>query len=169
MNTKTHQNTAAFTLIELLVVMAIIGITASIVLTDWSGGRKSQQLNNSAQEVGAVIREAQNYALTGYQGVAGSEPCYFQVSWSGSSYSLGYQYKDAGGACNQSVAGFHSYALKDGVTFSGASSFNFSVPHAASSFGAGPQAIILTKQGIFAVVCVYSNGRVENYTGNSCP
>ncbi len=162
---KTKTNLFAFTLIELLVVVAIMGIAATIILVDWSGARTKQQLDTSAREVEALIREGQNYALTGFQRVAGSEPCAFRVTWGGSDYSLTYRYKSAG-ACTQSLV-LQSYTLANGITFSAASSVDFTLPH--GDFSGATRTIVLSKLSTFHTVCVYTNGLINNIPGAACP
>ena len=164
---KTKENLFAFTLIELLVVVAIIGITSSIVLVEWSSGRIEKQLESSAREVEAVVREAQNFSLTGYQAVAGAgnEPCAFKVTWGGSVYSLTYFY-GSGTDCDQSLV-LQSHTLQNGVTFSGGANFDFQLPH--GSFVGATKVITLTKSGSTHTVCVYANGLINNISGAACP
>lgn len=158
----------AFTLIEVMVVMAIIAIFSVIILIDWSGGRTAQQLDTASREVEAVIREAQNYALTGFQGgISGSEPCQFRVNWTGTSYNITYRYKNAGGVCDAATDTIiRPYTLKNGVTFSGGGGFYFSLPHAGVP--GGNQTIVLTKATIFRAVCV-SSGLISVRVGSTCP
>lgn len=165
MKRTMKKNLVALTLIEMLVVVAIIGITSSIVLVDWSGNRTVRYLDNAAQEVEGVVRSAQNSALTGAQGVVGTQPCRFRVSWGGSTYSILYYYKDGSGMCNQ-TSPLGSYTLTSGVTFSSVGNFEFTVPHATVSAN---QTILLTKLGVRHVVCVYTSGRVDHVAGATCP
>lgn len=167
MTFKIKKSLSAFTIIEMVVVLAIIGIITVIMLRDWSGGRTTQQLDSAGREVEAVVREAQNYALTGSQGVPGTEPCQFQITWGGAGYTTIYWYKNAAGACNQQLAGFRSYTLKNGVTFSAGGSFSFSLPHAGVV--GGSQTILLTKSGASQVVCVSASGLISTQSGANCP
>jgi len=163
-NPPIKKNLPAYTLIEMLVVLAIIGITSTILLVDWSGNRTIQYLDSSGGEVQAIVRSAQNYALTGVQGVAATQPCSFRIQWSGSSYQIMYYYKN-GGACGQ-LSTLSSYTLANGVTFDSAGSFDFTVPYATVS---GSQTIPLVKLGVNHVVCVYTSGRINHVTGPTCP
>lgn len=162
---QKNKTKAGFTLTELLVVIAIIGITTTVVLSDWSGVRMSQSLDNSAREVEAVVREAQNAALTGVQVSATDRPCGFRVTWGGSDYSITYRYKDAGGTCNQSSL-IATHALANGVVFENANNFEFTLPYGTVSAN---QTIVVTKLGNSRAVCVYTSGRILNVTGSVCP
>lgn len=162
---KQNKIVAGFTLTELLIVIAIIGITTTVILSDWSGNRTAQFLDNSAREVEAVVREAQNAALTGVQMSATDRPCGFRVTWGGSDYDITYRYKDAGGTCNQSSV-LATHTLANGVVFDSASNFEFTLPYGMASAN---QSIVLTKLASFRSICVYTSGRILNVTGSTCP
>ena len=158
---------AAFTLIELLVTVAIVSIATGVLLVSSGNNRTSEQLENAARQVAGAFREAQNYALTGYQGVTGTDPCRFTVAWGGTSYSTTYSYKDGAGACTQ-TSSLRSYQLGDGVVFSGTGSFYFTLPH-ATIVPAANVTVPVVKGGSTHVVCVSSTGLINNYDGSSCP
>lgn len=157
-----------FTLIELLIVIAIISILSVIVLVSLGDGRAKKELETNANEFAGVVREAQNYALTGKQAVSGTTPCGYQISWSGSSYSITYRSINASGVCvaDSTLA---EYFLKNGVVFNGSDSFTFNLPYADLSFGSGTKTIIFTKQSLSHAVCVYGGGRTIDVTGATCP
>jgi len=157
-----------FTLIELLLVITIIGIMASFFLVDWTSGRVLEQLSAEAREIEAVLRQGQNYALTGSQGVSGTDPCRYQFSWSGTTYTLTYWYKNAMGNCAQSTV-LSSYTLSDGVAFANSNNFYFTLPHGALSFGGASQAIVLSKISSTHTACVYASGLIATYPGSTCP
>lgn len=158
----------AFTLIEILVILAIVGILSTIMLVDFGSSRVTQELEGSAREVAGAFREAQNYALTGYQGVTGSDPCRFDVTWGASAYTTVYWYKDGAGDCTQSSL-LRSYTLRNGIVFSGVGTYHFTLPHAAVSFGGASLPVTLTKAGVAYTVCTYANGLINHYAGASCP
>ena len=171
-NTNTQfsrQTKRAFTLIEILITLTIISLVSTALLVNFnSSDRIGRELEGSAREVASAFREAQNYALTGYQGVAGTDPCRFDVSWGGSTYGTVYRYKDALGACTRSAA-LRSYELRNGIVFSGAGSFYFTLPHADVSFGAESQPVGITKAGSGSTICVYRSGLINHFTGATCP
>lgn len=162
---QKNKMVAGFTLAELLIVIAIIGITTTVVLSDWSSTRTVQFLDNSAREVEAVVREAQNAALTGMQMSATDRPCGFRVTWGGSDYTITYRYKDAGGTCNQSSI-LTTHTLTNGVVFNSGSNFEFTLPYGMVSAN---QTIVLTKLNSYRAVCVYTSGRILNVVGSTCP
>lgn len=162
------KNSAGFTLIEVLIAMAIMGIMAGIIAVSLGNGRIERELEANAREFTGVVREAQNYALTGKQAIVGTDPCRFRISWSGSSYTLTYWFKDTGEVCNQNSV-MATYTLKNGVVFSNADAFYFTLPHATLDFAAVSKEVILNKQSINHVVCVYATGRISDQLGIICP
>lgn len=165
---KNFKTAFAFTLIEVLVVLAILSIMSSVLLFDYSSGRVTQELEGTAREVASAFREAQNYALTGYQGVASTNPCRFVVAWSGSAYTTTYWYKDGSGACTLSTV-LRSYTLGSGVVFSGTGNFYFTLPHASVSFAGASLPVALSKAGSNYVVCTYQSGLINHFSGTTCP
>jgi prepilin-type N-terminal cleavage/methylation domain-containing protein len=164
---STLERAKGFTLIEVMVVLTIITIVSTVFLVDWTSGRVNRQVGNEAREVETLIREAQNYALTGSQAVAGTEPCRFQVTWGGANYGLTYWYKDGSGNCTQTRT-MKSFTLSDGVVFSATSSFYFTLPHAELSFLGPSQAIVMSKASSFQTVCVFQGGLINSRIGSTC-
>ena len=134
MRKKIQKNLQGMTLVELLVVTAIIGIASSIILVDWGDDRTVQDLATATRNVEVAVREAQSYALTGYQGLANTQPCRFLFSWNGSVYTIDYMYKDGAGVCNQvQNPTLRTYSLLGGVSFITGWSLSFSLPHAGGT------------------------------------
>ncbi len=165
---QTKNNSRAFTLIEVVVVMAIISIMTGVVIVSFGSGRVQRELETNAREFASIVREAQNYALTGRQAIAGTTPCSFGISWSGANYNISYIYRIGTGACTQTSL-VNSYVLKNGVAFGNSGSFNFSLPHASLSFASGSSPAVLTKQSISHIVCTYAEGRIVDRPGSVCP
>lgn len=167
---KQIQNTLrAFTLIEIAVVVAIIGILSSLLFSGFSSGRSAKAVETNAREFVGIVREAQNYALTGKQLIAGTDPCGYVVDWSGASYTMTYKYKNAGGACSQSSI-VTTYSLKGGASFSATGSLEFGLPHGVIvGLASGSRAVVFTKSGVTHVACVYFNGRMLDQAGSTCP
>ena len=176
MATIIKKNLRGFTFVEVMMVMAIISIMAGIVAVSFKTGRVDKELETNAREFAGVLREAQNYALTGKvitgSGIpSGAVPCRFQVKWSGSSYKLIYYYKDAGGNCvSNSNSTIATYVLKNGVKFSNNSdeSLSFTLPHADLDFSGG-KIVKFIKQSSNYVVCISVDGRVADQSGLNCP
>lgn len=158
----------AFTLIEVLITVTLLGILSTVMLVSFGSGRINQELEGAAREVAGAFREAQNYALTGHQGVSGTDPCRFTVSWGGTSYSTTYFYKDGSGNCTQ-FSVIRSYVLRNGVVFGSSGSYYFTLPHATVSFVGANLPVSVTKAGVSYVVCSYASGLINHYTGSSCP
>lgn len=169
MKKQTKNILQAFTLIEILMVIAIIGIVASILFGSLSSGQAVKSVETNAREFVGVVREAQNYALTGKQLIAGTDPCGYVVGWSGANYTMTYKYKNAGGACSQSSI-VTTYQLKGGATFSATGSLEFGLPHGVIvGLSSGSRAVIFAKGGTTHVACVYFNGRMLDQAGSTCP
>ncbi|OGI21422.1 MAG: hypothetical protein A2808_00250 [Candidatus Moranbacteria bacterium RIFCSPHIGHO2_01_FULL_55_24] len=151
-----------------MIIIIIIGVASGILLTGLGTGQAEREVEAASRELVGALREAQGYALTGRQIVANTDPCRFQVSWGGGTYSLTYWYKDSSGVCNQSSA-IGTYTLKRGVAFSNTSAFYFTLPHAGVSFGGASAGAIVSKAGITRTACTYADGRIQDVSGGSCP
>jgi prepilin-type N-terminal cleavage/methylation domain-containing protein len=162
-----EKNLRGFTLIEIIIVVAIISIMAGLIIVPLGTSRVKKELETNAREFVGVVREAQNYALTGKQ-IGGNTACAFYVIWTTpSTYSLKYT---PSGSCGATPTNIVSYSLKNGVTFSTGGSFNFALPHATLSFSSGSQATVFKKGTISHVVCTYADGHISDRPGSTtCP
>lgn len=160
---------------ELLIVISIVGIMLTVSLISMSQGRIEKELQVEANQLMAVIREAQNNALTGkkasdnvcgwgiYVSAAATDDyeMYYNTTTNCSSDTKNY---DSGGVSN--ILG--NYSLKNGVTFpasGGKKDIYFTIPHAIpyDDGGAitGNIQIQLTKGDRDYYVCVYEGGLIE--------
>lgn len=155
-----YKNQRGYTLIELLIVIAIITIGTSVTVFMVGNARVVREVDAGARELSGILREAQNYALTGRQ-LAGGSPCRYQVRWTNGSgsYSLIYWYKDGSGNCTRQSA--TAYTLPSGVTFRNTSSASFLLPHASLEGGASVTAR-LGKGSTLRNVCVSTSGLVSD-------
>ena len=158
---------AAFTLIEIMIAMAIVGIVSSVLLVDFNANRSKKGVEQSALEVASVVRQAQNYALTGKQTPAGGNPCSFDVSWGGvgTTNILLVNNWNNGVSCTPTT--ILTYRLRDGVTLNiPAGSVSFSVPFSTVSAAA---TIVVSKDTQSYAVCVTTGGSVTTVSGSVCP
>jgi prepilin-type N-terminal cleavage/methylation domain-containing protein len=163
-----------FTLVELMVVMAMTAIMISVTIVSLSGSRDRKVVEGEARKFAAVVREAQNYALTGKQFISGRVTCRVGISDIASldeTYDVSYTYR-SGADCTAapSSAVFVTNTLSSGVTFSSTTSaFNFSVPRGETGLGSTLQ-VQLNKGSATYSVCIYRTGRVEEQMGSgACP
>lgn len=166
-----QNNLKAFTLIEALITVAIISIATAVMLVNYSNTQATQRLESSAREVEAAVREIQGYALTGYQDVAGSDPCRFEISWTAGSptYNLNYYYKDQNTDACGPQSPIATYSLRNGVTFGSTGSFYFIPPWAVIYPQGSNKTIMLNLSGSSHVVCIdEKSGRIDNWSGGSC-
>jgi prepilin-type N-terminal cleavage/methylation domain-containing protein len=84
---------SGFTLVELLVVMALLGAMMAIAVSGWSSWARARAQKSTAQEVMAVLRQAQQSAVT-----EGRAMCVSFVAGRPSSYTV------ARGRCGGSLA-----------------------------------------------------------------
>jgi prepilin-type N-terminal cleavage/methylation domain-containing protein len=193
---RTHRSRSGttargFTLVELMVVMAMTAIMISVTIVSLSGSRDRKVVEGEARKFAAVVREAQNYALTGKQFYVDhdSNPltplesrgvtCSVGIGDIGATegaYVVTYTYRGLTDCATTPVVGDPDVAtniLSNGVRFSSTTSaFNFSVPRGETGLGSTLR-IELSKgtdpnKKIYSV-CIYPTGRVEDVSGASCP
>lgn len=161
-----------------MVVMAMTAIMISVTIVSLSGSRDRKAVESEARKFAAVVREAQNYALTGKQFVAGRVTCGVGIDAIDSDnegYNVVYTYRNgASCAAGTSSGVVVTNSLSNGVTFSSTTSaFNFAVPRGEVDFSGSPRQVILSKgtDPVYSYsVCVYRTGRVEEQMGSgACP
>ena len=62
---KYQKFTTGFTIIEILIIVAIIGIMATMSVTNFQAGREDEALRIGALRIAEGLRSAQNYAQSG--------------------------------------------------------------------------------------------------------
>ncbi len=67
---RAKHNKQGFTLIEILIVFAIVILLGIISMVNLQGSKNETDLNDAAKQVVVLLRQAQNQAASGYQGVA---------------------------------------------------------------------------------------------------
>jgi prepilin-type N-terminal cleavage/methylation domain-containing protein len=142
-----------FSLIELMITIAIAGIMTAATLVSMNAMREKKAVEGAAREVAAVVRETQNYALTGKGLTVSSASCSYVFSWTAGSADYGIT------GCKT-----QNYTLKNGVNFSSNGSIVFSIPFSVISPAA--TADIALNKGSNYHVCVYVSGVVEERPGS---
>ena len=142
-----------FSLLELVIIIAIMSIMTGATLAFIGNNKNNTELNAATSEVISVLRETQNYALTGRK--AGTNKCVeykIEATTGTSSYSMTGLDKD-GGDCDFNI----NHRLSGGVLFQGNMDILFTAPHAK----VGNHCIILRKNGNAAYVSVNSAGLIK--------
>ncbi|MFZ2187608.1 MAG: prepilin-type N-terminal cleavage/methylation domain-containing protein [Candidatus Moraniibacteriota bacterium] len=162
--TIQKRNLKGLTLVELVIVISIVGILASIVSISLGDQRTKKELEANAREFASVLKEAQNYALTGKQAGSGVT-CQFDVVWpTVSAYRIEAQAK-SGDTCTGASTTIADYSLKQGVVFSTTSGVSFALPWAESSSAT----IQFDKLDIHHTVCLNASGAITDHAGSGCP
>lgn len=161
---EKREKIRGFTLIEVVVVIAIIGIMSAMVMVSLTTGRTTRDLDRSAREVVAVLRDAQNAAVSGRAANVNENNCAYSVQISGSAYTVSNSY---GNGC-ASTGVLATYTLSRGVVFGSNLTASFSVPRGELTTGAA--SITLSKGGSTVYVCLSAAGRItENGSNSTCP
>lgn len=144
------------TLTELVVVIAIIGIMSAVSIVSLTTARRNSELESAAEDVVAILREAQNYSLSGKQLTANC-PLY-RVGFGAGSSDVFLRQRTASTDCLDSGAINSTYVLKNGVYSASGWYFYFLAP-----FGTliSPGTIQLSKGGSNYYVCARSSGVIE--------
>lgn len=168
-----------FTLIELMIVVAIVSISAVVMLLSFGNARTKKELETNAREFASVIREAQNYALTGKQ-VGSGVTCRFDVVWENSTYNIYAVKRDSPTTCpvisdyttSPNVSSVASYSLKQGVSFGNASFVNFDLPWAnivrSPVTPSGTPITVFSKSGFYHSICLEDGGKLTDKADNGC-
>jgi type II secretory pathway pseudopilin PulG len=151
-------------------------IMISVALISLSGAKDRKAVETEARKFAAVVREVQNYALTGKQFVSGRVTCGVgvgDITNLENAYDTLYFYRSAlDCTVNPSQATLVTNILSNGVHFSSTTNaFNFLVPRGeVSGLSPDPLKISLSKNAATYSVCIYSSGRIEEQVGSgACP
>lgn len=164
----------AFTLIEVVVAMAIIAILAAVTIVSMSGYRVNALLQRASHRFAGIVREAQNYAVTG-RTLSGGPACRYSVKLTGTApnytgYELFGKVRGSGPACDGATETIRTTQLPGGIQMSSpVQYFIYELPRANSTLASVVE-VQFSKSGINYLVCVYPSGRVEEVgTATSCP
>lgn len=147
------------TLIEVMASIAIIGIMSAISIVSFTASKRSAELETAAEEVMAVLREAQNYSLTGKNLRAGCSSYTTVFTNASANFTL----HNGLGTCELNQV----YSLKNGVVIATIGSVIFEAPHATKS---GISRILIRKNTSYYTVCVNTAGLIRKLSGNvACP
>jgi prepilin-type N-terminal cleavage/methylation domain-containing protein len=135
-----------FSFLELMITIAIAGIMTAAMLVSMNAQRDKKAVEGAAREVAAVIREIQNYALTG-KNLSSHPNCTYDFSWSGTDYSVNN--------CDT-----RNYTLKNGVSFNNNGSFSFSATFANLSTSSTVDMDLLKNSSHYHV-CIYKSGVIS--------
>lgn len=157
-----------FSYIELVAIMAVISVMLSVTLVSLFGHKYKREVEVSAREVAAAIREAQNNALAG-RGV--SDNCKnFRFGYSNTGTTQYYiEQLDSTGGTGADCSPFPlNFDLKNDVKFEGDEGFiTFEIPWGSISAGSSVNVpIVLKKNNAYYTVCVNSAGSVTEKEGN---
>ena len=157
------KNKKGMTLLEVIVVIAIIGILSAVSIVSFSAYKINTALDSASREVVAVLREAQNYSLSGKQISAASGCSQYivnAVTGAGGAYSL-----------RNSCSSFnYSFNLKNGVRFTSGGDFIFDAPH--GKLGSGSVTFFRVRHPSstsFYNICINDSGLITRQLNLPCP
>jgi prepilin-type N-terminal cleavage/methylation domain-containing protein len=119
-----------FTLIEILIVVAIIGMLVLVGSLKRKESIQRKQTEMEALAIKQTIELARDYALTG-EVVEGFVPRYFQFGIDTDSYWIKALDDD-----ETEIDNLQEKNISDNIGISGATTINYSVPHAECNIGA---------------------------------
>ena len=151
------------TLLEVMVVVAIIGMLSSISIVSFVQYKQSTALESAAEEVLAVLREAQNYALSGKN----IDPNCANYRVFPGTFPNNNRYFLRNPACNNVD---NTYYLKNGVTFSSTNGVAFRAPHANLVTNATTGNSLTITNGTNSYnICVNDSGLITKNFNSACP
>lgn len=184
MRLKIKNTGSGFTLVEVVVTTAALSIMAAVTIMSLSGNKTRHEVQSATRLVASVLREAQNYALTGKNITSNpaNRPCKFRARSVGSGSAIFVEQLSAGMAsCPQPGLVPDSwvgapYTLTNGVVFSATTEVRFDVPRGEPTNSTGTELsgvmfvdFPVSKSGLTAHACVYPLGRVgEKAVGSNC-
>jgi type II secretory pathway pseudopilin PulG len=166
------KNKKGMSLIELVVLIAVIGIMSSISVSSLVNSKRNTELEVASEELVAVLREAQNYALTGKNIVPGCSNYRVNLTNASSNFSL-RTYTTPGGSVLCPVMN-SNYVFKSGVISSSPTgAVNFMAPHGAVTITTGSvsgtwHVITLSKSGNSYYVCLNTAGLIKKSPNATC-
>lgn len=175
------KNKKGFTLIEITIAIFVVSLMSTVVFVSMRTSKIDKELESSALEVVAAIRETQNNALNGKKPNDNYIPCRYEFKYRvggvTNSYRISYYYYNhgvAGESCQVPMATpqvFANYTLKNSVTFSGTndSYFFFGIPFGdITPVIADSTYIQLTKNTRSHYVCITRTGKIYEKKALPC-
>lgn len=155
------KNKNGFTLIEVMVVIAIIGIMTSISIVSFITSRRNAALEAASREVEAVLREAQNYALSG-KNLTDPACVGFNVTTflEGATLS-GYRVVNS---CMNI-----SFSLKNRIVFSSGGTIRFLIPHGRLGIAPNVNYFRVSDGVNYYNICVNDAGLITRNFNSACP
>jgi len=165
-----NKNKKGTTLLEVMAVIGIIGIMASMTVVSMNDARTNASLESAAEEIIAVMREAQNYSLTGKEITTGCGK--FRVSRvNGGSYRLRIYETNSETPCSGVN---YLYTLNNGVELDSSNwEINFTAPHGdiistnCLSGGVNWERIRVGRSGKYYTICFNKAGLIKKFPGDN--
>jgi type II secretory pathway pseudopilin PulG len=156
---KFIKNKRGFSFVEVISVLGIITIMTVVGLVSIQSRRVGTEVEASALEVTAAIREAQNNALTGKNASSesGSECNVYNFIYGSDIYRVGGPIGSEVNECPR-----FEYILKNKVVFTNSGVISFSIPSGTATLsGSSPQQIELRKVNDSYYICVTQSGSIN--------
>lgn len=171
------KNKKGMTLVELVTVIAVIGIMTSVTIVAFGQLKNRSDLDAESEKLISVIRQAQNYALTGRGGQFNLSCPYYYIHFHRSSGKYEIRNHESGGVICGGPYSYSGYELERGVSFDQDGEYAnlvFSVPHAnletvsGLNFSGVWHRIDLKKGSIKQYICFNSAGAIKKSLKTTC-
>lgn len=162
---------SAFTLIELLIVVSLMSLFFFFAIAAYNNFNRGQTLSTAVKEFKAVLRDAQNRAMSGEKDTTDCPNVLYgwQVDWSGNDYSISGLCTDIPTNTTFSTTSYKLPSSND-IEFSTSNTIIFKPVTGGIEPNIGLNVCVKSSVGISYKITILSGGEIkeEKYANNTC-